>query len=410
MRVLFLTNFYPPHKIGGYEMLCQDVVEAFRIRGHKVTVLTSKGGGNTEVSEGFVHRLLSLESDLDYYRPIKALRYPFVNVRNIHHLRRLISSSNPDIFFVWGMWSLSKQLLAEAERLLDSRVIYYLANPWPIEANIHKKYWETPARRKFTRLLKKILKVPMKIWLRSEWEHAPLEFQHAPCCSKALRNQLKAAGVPLKESPIIYEGIDLERYSHFGDQRSEVNDNRALSLLFVGILAQHKGVHTTIEAIAQLSKSNQQNVKLTILGTGHPQYEAKLHNLTGKYNLNQTISFHEPIPRTELPEFLYYHDILLLPSIWEEPLALIMQEGLASGMVVIGSNTGGTKEIISDHQNGFLFNAGDPSSLAKKIEILINDRTLLHEVAMRGMKTAQEKFNFGRMVDDLEDLLYSIRP
>ena len=55
---------------------------------------------------------------------------------------------------------------------------------------------------------------------------------------------------------------------------------------------------------------------------------------------------------------------LLLPSIWEEPLARIMQEGLAAGMVVIGAATGGTKEIIVHGENGLLFPAADAAACA----------------------------------------------
>jgi hypothetical protein len=41
MRILVLTNFYPPHYVGGYELGCRDVVEGLRARGHQVAVLTS---------------------------------------------------------------------------------------------------------------------------------------------------------------------------------------------------------------------------------------------------------------------------------------------------------------------------------------------------------------------------------
>src|SRR5437868_9212139 len=41
MKVLVLTNMYPPHHYGGYELSCRDVMDRFRARGHDVTVLTS---------------------------------------------------------------------------------------------------------------------------------------------------------------------------------------------------------------------------------------------------------------------------------------------------------------------------------------------------------------------------------
>ena len=41
MKVLAIANMYPPHHLGGYELLCQDTVERFRRRGHEVVVLTT---------------------------------------------------------------------------------------------------------------------------------------------------------------------------------------------------------------------------------------------------------------------------------------------------------------------------------------------------------------------------------
>ena len=44
MRILFLTNFYPPYEVGGYEQLCRDVAVRLADRGHSYAVLTSDHG------------------------------------------------------------------------------------------------------------------------------------------------------------------------------------------------------------------------------------------------------------------------------------------------------------------------------------------------------------------------------
>ncbi|NLT73864.1 MAG: glycosyltransferase family 4 protein, partial [Chloroflexi bacterium] len=44
MRILFLTNYYPPYEVGGYEQLCRDMVVALSARGHVCEVLTSTSG------------------------------------------------------------------------------------------------------------------------------------------------------------------------------------------------------------------------------------------------------------------------------------------------------------------------------------------------------------------------------
>lgn len=407
MKILFLSNMYPPHVIGGYEALCQEAVEGLANRGHRVSVLTSAYGYDGEVSEGNVHRLLSLEGDLQFYKMKDAWTYPARKRRNLEHLRRMISAEQPDIVFVWGMWNLSRSLALEAERLMGSRVVYYLANPWPIEANMHRQFWDAPATSFAKNVAKSLVRIPARVVLREEWENLPLQFRHAPCCSAAQRDQLLEAGVPLKDAPVIYEGVDLGNYLAQADKRTYRN-NGALSLVFVGILAEHKGVHTTIEALTQLSAGERQRLRLTILGKGHSQYEERLRGLVDQHQLSDAVAFHAPIPRSELPEFLGRFDALLLPSIWSEPLARIMQEGLACGMVVIGSANGGTSETIVHGENGLLFEAGDAAGLAEQIKRLLDDASLRRSLAEAGRRTAEERFDINKMVSELETYLKKV--
>ncbi len=162
MKVLFLSNMYPPHVIGGYEALCQEAVEGFARLGHQVSVLTSTYGYDREFSEGNIHRLLSLEGDLQFYKMKDAWSYPQRRQRNLEHLRRLVAAEKPDIIFIWGMWNLSRSVALEAERLMGPRVVYYLANPWPIEANMHQQFWDAPATSFVKTLAKRLLRIPAR--------------------------------------------------------------------------------------------------------------------------------------------------------------------------------------------------------------------------------------------------------
>lgn len=407
MKVLFLSNMYPPHVIGGYEALCQEAVEGFARLGHQVSVLTSTYGYNREFSEGNVHRLLSLEGDLQFYKMKDAWSYPQRRERNLAHLRRLIADEKPDLVFVWGMWNLSRSVALEAERLMGPRVVYYLANPWPIEANMHQQFWDAPATSFVKTAAKKLLRIPARIVLNKEWEKVPLRFEHAPCCSAAQRDQLLEAGVPLKDAPVIYEGVDLTNYLAQADRRTYTVKG-SLSLVFVGILAEHKGVHTILEALSQLSAEERKGLRLTILGKGHRQYEARLHSLVSQHQLPDVVTFRKPIPRAELPGFLGQFDALLLPSVWAEPLARIMQEGLACGMAVVGSSNGGTAETIVHGENGLLFQPGDAADLVKQVRRLLEEPSLLRKLAEGGRKTAEERFDIHTMVANLEAYLMKV--
>jgi glycosyltransferase involved in cell wall biosynthesis len=385
-----------------------EAVQGLARRGHDVSVLTSTYGYKRELIEGNIFRLLSLEGDLQFYKLKDAWTYPQRQQRNLEHLRRLVAEQKPDIVFIWGMWNLSKRLALEAERLMGSQVVYYLANPWPIEANMHQAFWDAPATSFARNIAKKLLRLRARVVLRQEWQKVPLRFEHAPCCSAAQRDQLLEAGVPLKDAPVIYEGVDLQNYLHQAEKRNHANSNDILSLAFVGILAEHKGVHTAIEALDQLPAEDRKRVCLTILGKGHELYTAHLHRLVETLGLSEALTFQSPIPREQLPEFLGKFDALLLPSIWAEPLARIMQEGLASGMVVIGSANGGTAETIVHGENGLLFQAGDAADLARQVKYLLDTPQIRSRLAENGVQTAKQRFDIDVMVKNLEAYLEQV--
>ncbi|MCB0108765.1 MAG: glycosyltransferase family 4 protein [Caldilineaceae bacterium] len=413
MNILVISNFYPPHHIGGYGMLCWEVVNGLLERGHRVTVLAGMHGVATPTSEGHIHRRLTLESDLYFYRPQSAIRYPQVKRRNLAIVQELIQQEQPDFVFIWGMWALTKEVAKEAERLLPGRVVYYLANPWPIDPNLHRSYWDMPANSPWRTAAKQLMRMPIRFWLHEEWQPFNLQFEHVLCCSAAQRDQVLKAWVKMQNCPVVYEGIDLAPYvaqRHRREQRdAEREKARApLQLLFVGTLAEHKGVHTTIEALGVLSQSELARLHLTILGSGHPHYEKRLHQLVRDRHVAEAVTFHQPIPRAALPNFLGDHDVLLLPSIWEEPLARIMQEGLAAGMVVVGAATGGTAEVIHEGENGLLFPAADATALARQIRRLLADPALCKTLAETGQQNAIALFALPRMIDDIENYLVGI--
>ncbi len=373
-------------------------------------MVTSAGGAGpdddaTTAGKVSVRRFLPLEGDFEHYRPSEAWHYPAKKAEALGSLRALIDETQPDVGFVWNLWNMSKDYALETERLLGDRVVYYMASPWPIQPNIHRMYWDEPAGSPLRNAAKRAVRSVAKLVLSDEWRETPLQFAHAPCCSVSQREELLAAGVKLQDAPVIYEGIDLDPY--LAQQREPLpgRDERELNCLFVGIVAEHKGVHTAVEALSRLPRERLEHVSLTILGEGPQEYRRRLETMVVDLGLQEHVRFHARIPRSELPDMLGRFDALLLPSVWPEPLARIMQEGMAAGMVVVGSQTGGTLEAISHGEDGLLFPAEDPATLADRISALAEDADLRRRLGAAGRSKAKQMFELDRMVDDLETYL-----
>ena len=405
MKLLFVSNLYPPHHLGGYEQLCHEVATRLIARGHSVQVLTSTFGVTALSVEPGVYRRLLLESDVYYYRPRQVLRYRSIQAHNRRTVERTLRDVAPDAVVVWGMWKLSTQVAAQLEKLAGPRVAYYLANEWPNEPSAHEEYWDGAVEGAAGRVFKGLLRGVVKAALPAEWRPYPLRYQQVMSCSAAVRDNLVAAGVPVAHARVIYHGIDPAVYGEAAD-RANNQAREQLKVVFVGSLVHHKGVHTAIEAVGRALRDDPSApLTLDILGKGHPDYEAQLRAAVEHWNLSRAVTFHDPIPREQLPEFLARFNVLVLPSIWAEPQARISQEAMAAKLVLVATPTGGTKEILIDGVNGLAFPPGDANALAQQLARLLGDRALRERLAQAGWQTVNERFTMTRMLQEFEDYL-----
>lgn len=93
--------------------------------------------------------------------------------------------------------------------------------------------------------------------------------------------------------------------------------------------------------------------------------------------------------------------LLVLPSVWPEPLSSAVFEALAAGVPVIGTTRGGTPEQIVEGQNGWLVAPGDPQALADAIARALDDRQALRSMGERCRALLRERFDRRKIVDEM---------
>lgn len=402
MHILVISNYYPPLEIGGWEQNTRDTVEELRQRGHRVKVLTSNHRA-AEIVQPVqdVKRILHLDSpDHIHYQPHYILRRRQREQQNRRYLEQAIHELSPDIIYVTGMWNLPVSLAQAAENCLPHRVVYHIASYWPTESDAHHAYWASPANRIWLRPLKRWGgELARRLFLDSVPRSA-LAFEHVLCVSEFVQNYLvEHAGIPFANTQVVHNGVELAAFP-LRDLRFTGDTVR---LLYAGRLVEDKGVHTAIEAFA-IVRQRRPDLPLTlsVVGSGAPGYEARLHELVDIHHLTDVVHFRRQVPREEMPQILSQHDILLLPSLWPEPLARITQEAMACGLVVIGTTTGGTPEILEDGKTGLTYPAGDAVALSRQIELAGSDRALRIRLALAGRHRVETKYDFERMVDEIE--------
>src|SRR5262249_59268200 len=125
MRILVISNLYPPLHQGGYELGCKDVVERLISRGHDTSVLTSTYGCEKPTTTDNIHRLLQLSFDR-VPPPAFTIEKERVNQSAFHSL---CDEFQPDVVFMWNLTHISVSL-AELARARGISAAYCISDNW----------------------------------------------------------------------------------------------------------------------------------------------------------------------------------------------------------------------------------------------------------------------------------------
>jgi glycogen synthase len=405
MKILALTNLYPPHYLGGYELIAWAVLNALRERGHEIHILTSNhevSGKSTPPPEQEIDRVLRIHGFYGHsWHGIWKLRE--LEKHNNQILVSTIARFKPDIVYVWNMGGLSKSMVFTLQRL-GLPTLFYLSDHWiarGFHSDVWLQWWNNPSRKH--RLVRGFLGA---IGLRSHWDRiAPtnplehLKFQRLYFCSKALRKLTASAGFEVMHGGVIYCPVDTAKFT--GTPKSDGDPFKRL--LLAGRLASDKGTLTALKAMQILRERNQvSGLELRVYGQGDANYTATLHRFVAEHKL--PVTFHAA-DMGSMPEVYRSHDALLFTSEWAEPFALTPLEAMASGLPVIGTTTGGSREIFRHEHNALTYVAGNAEELADRIAMLATNPDLRARIAATGQQEVRANYAEPLIVDQIENYL-----
>ncbi len=411
MRILVITSYFPPSRLGwGYMQLCEEVTDRLAARGHQMAVLTSTCRDGPEIERCYpVHRLL--EIDPDWYAPESAAWQFFVKRRPrerraLAHLPQVIAGLRPDIIFIWDGIGLPRALLLAAERCTSATTVYYFANYLPEVPDEYVAYWQHASPTVLGKFTKGVLGPVALGHLRREGKPVPLQYQHAICVSEYLRQRFVSKGLIPESSVVIHNGVDLSTFSSTRLEFSAL-PSHPLRCLVAGRVVPDKGVHTVIEAFGLLGQreDTRSRVTLTILGDGPADYMSRLRQRVAALSVEDLVHFMPPVERAQMPEIFARHEALILPSEYGEPIARSMQEAMAMGLLVIGTLTGGSGELLRDEQNGLVFPPADVQALAAQVARTATSPGLRASLARQGQQDVRAQFDIELTVQKIEDYL-----
>ena len=152
---------------------------------------------------------------------------------------------------------------------------------------------------------------------------------------------------------------------------------------YLGRLTPEKGVELLLEAFAARKDAGWE---LRIAGEGGDDYQRFLRRRYAALESRGVLHF---LSWVNPERFFSEIDALIVPSLWNEPLARVVGEAFAAGVAVIASRSGGIPEIVEDGVSGRLFDSNDAAALNRIVSEFIEKPTLSRRLGENGRRASQ---------------------
>jgi glycosyltransferase involved in cell wall biosynthesis len=418
MRVLVVTNLYPPHYHGGYELRCAQVAEAMQSAGHNVRVLTS-GYGMPQERLGKIEARTEERHGVQVYRRLNQYILPPQPTARPWRVRqarreladagsflRVVRDFRPDIINWWSIYGLTKLLLPLPPRC-GIPDVHWIEDCWMIEdycraGESPEAFWSALWDARWgPRAVRPVLRFLARLWERHvEREGIPTrEFPNRPThvcfVSEHLRTLHREAGLDFPSSEVIHGGVPVEQ---FYQPLGAPSDAGRLRILYVGQLSPDRGLHTVIEALAHLDSGLRSGIALSVAGGGQVEYERHIKQQVESLGLTECVTFRGKLPHGDMPRLYTAHDLLVFPSMRDEGLPLTMVEAMLAGCAVVTTGSGGAMDVARAADLP-LFPKGDVVALTRLLTSMMAHPEEVREVAARGQKVALAEFSVDRMME-----------
>lgn len=443
MKILLVSNGFPPHQWAGTETYTAGIARELRARGHQVQVIC--GGEWTAGAEYWGGAVTEAYADIpvcrlnvNWTKAPDPFRYLYDNPEVAHFLHNFLDKMQPDLVHVTSCERLSASVIRVA-KAAQVGVVLSLTDFWFLCPRItllrtdgencdgRTSAWEC------TRCLAQNAKIyrwsrlmlsEAGVWylLNAVSRFSLLTRQRGlrgmigdmDARKRILRELFAAADYRITASRFVHDtflrnGFDqptqLQPYGHdigWLDGYPGKRPSSQLRIGFIGQIIESKGVHLLLQAMALLQAPYGEQIAIRIYGN------VKKSVAYGDYLLQlaadlKHIEFRGTYHHEQSGAVFAELDLLVVPSLWYD-FPLIIHEAFAAGTPVIATNLAGMAEAVEHEVNGLLFARGDVEELAAHLRRLLDDPTLLPHL-QRGIKSVK---TINQEVNELESIYHQV--
>jgi len=387
MHILFLTDNFPPERNAPANRVYESA-SYWVLWGHQVTVLTcAPNFPEGRVYEGYRNCWYQVEI-MDGIRVVRVKTFITQNegvlLRTLDYLSFMVASfftgllqARPDVVVATSpqfFTAVSGWALAAVRRL---PFVFELRDLWPASISAVGAMRENAALR----------------WL----ERLELFLYHRAAkvvaLTAAFKNDLIARGVPGDKVDVVFNGVDLERYTPRSRDTTLMQQLGLEGCFVVGYLGTHGMAHA-LDRVLDAAKLLQGIPSIRFLFVGAGAARAALVEAATKGHLDNVI-FVPAQPRTSMPAYWSVCDLALVPlkdaPLFTTVIPSKIFEAMGMGRaILLTAPEGEASQIIRETGAGVIVPPESPAALARTVQELYHDQALLERIATNSIRSAPQ--------------------
>ncbi|GAC1466502.1 MAG: hypothetical protein NVSMB9_07140 [Isosphaeraceae bacterium] len=388
MKILVISNLYPPDTIGGYELGCSQVVEALGARGHEVRVLTSAPRSPLN-AQPHVIRTLKLSDLWDYYTESHSAQVTLrlreteafqVSAFNVHGLLTVLEDFEPDVVYAWMLVGVGGLGLMACLQHLRIPWVWHLMDEVPSKlCTVHYQV-PPPLAREFARQIRGTFLA----------------------CSQQLIDEIARSGIDLGDRVEI-----LPNWIHGPLPTPRTTFYRGGGLLRIAAAAAvidrnyDKGIDLLIEAAASLRDEGFSEFRLDVFGKVTDHHYA---DLIRSHELSEQVRLLGPCSHKKLTSTFEDYDVFAFPGRTSEPFGFAPLEALGRGCVPVVNRRAGNSEWLV-HGVHCLKVTRRAESFASQFRQILDGKIPLEPIARRGQHAVGRDFHLNTLAPAIERAL-----
>jgi len=367
VRILVVSNLFPPLVLGGYEVACGGVVDSL-MHHHDVMVLTSDWHVSDAPIQPHVRR--ELPYVLGHRRDVP--KAPTYARRAARTTRAALSAHRPDLIFIWNGTRIPQTALRVAHTygvpVVFSVMEHWFARLYSVDYFTRvlsaprrtRGLW--PALLTAANAIDPSLRISLSPPLPCSviWNaHIMRELNSPPRSVTVTRETVIPVGTP---HDILYSQLP----------RSPVSPPMAL---FAGRVVHEKGPDLLLDALA-FARKGDHPFTVTFAGPVDPPYASALRARAQALGLDMdAVTLTGPLDAAALGRLFSQASAVVIPSRWQEPAPLIAVEAAFARVPIVASRSGGMPAQFAEGREALFFDIDDGAGLGAALsDLLTNPR------------------------------------